>query len=468
MSTFNTKKFITLTVLTIFSSFVFSQFNEFEPSNMREGESIEYCLQHKIHNKMMENPDYRASYLADKEIQQQVIEMMKNDENFARGVVYKIPVVFHVLHNGGVENITNDQIFDCLRIMNRDFRRENEDAALVHADFQGEPSDSEIEFVMATKAPNGACFNGITRTQSPMSYDGSNGYAQVNAIVAGNDVYNGEWPGNRYLNVFICGDIGGAAGYTNYPSNWGGTNMRNGIWVLHTYVGSIGTGDAVRSRTLTHEVGHWLNLPHTWGDSNNPGLSENCNDDDGVSDTPTCIGVTSCSLNSNSCDNDNAYWGFDKRDNVENYMEYSYCDKMFTAGQSSRMRAALNSTVGSRNNLWTNANLQLTGADGNTYLCKANFRANNLSICVGESIQFEDISFNSASSWSWEFEGGIPAVSTAQNPLVSYPNPGKYKVVLRVSDGSNTLEESKESYITVLAQSSNLAFSRRIRGLPNS
>jgi PKD repeat protein len=454
----STIKISFLFALTFFvQTALFSQ-SAIDYQNVREGESVEYCIEHKIHAELLKNEEYRQSYLQDQDLQRQIIETMQNDGNFARGVVYKIPIVFHVLHNGGNENISDEQIFDCLRIMNRDYRRENPDADNVHVDYQGSPADIEVEFVLATKAPNGVCFNGITRTESSLSFVTSNqqGGNQVDAIVAGNDVYNGEWPGNRYLNVFICGNIGGAAGYTYRPSNWIGSNMRNGIWVLHNYVGSIGTGNINRSRTMTHEAGHWLGLPHTWGGTNNPGLQSNCDDDDGVQDTPVCIGVTSCNLNSNSCDNDNDFWGFDKRDNVENYMEYSYCSKMFTQGQANLMRAVLNSNVAGRNNLWTNANLQFTGADGNETLCKVEFSSNQNLICSGESIQFQDNSYNNVSTWFWEFEGGVPATSNERNPIVVYNQPGKFKVKLTASDGTNTFSEEKESFVSVFYSTTQL------------
>ena len=186
------------------------------------------------------------------------------------------------------------QILDGLSIMNRDFRLLNQDANNVQAEFQGMPSDVEVEFLLATKAPNGQCFKGITRTVNAITNDGSDGGNQVDAIIAGNDVYNGAWPGNRYLNIFICGDIGGAAGYTTKPSGWSATQMTNGIWVLHDYVGSIGTSSVGSSSTLTHEVGHWLNLDHTWGPNNNPGNASSCSTDDNVQDTPNRIGVQAC------------------------------------------------------------------------------------------------------------------------------------------------------------------------------
>ncbi len=89
--------------------------------------------------------------------------------------MYVIPVVFHVLHNGGAENISVAQIHDAVDILNRDYRLLNSDANNVQATFQGMPADIEIEFVLATKAPNGQCFSGITRTQNALTNDGSSG-----------------------------------------------------------------------------------------------------------------------------------------------------------------------------------------------------------------------------------------------------------------------------------------------------
>ena len=449
------KKTILFTLILMFVGVLSAQVStrQLDKQNMREGESVEYCHTHKKMVELLNDPAMLAIYE-----QEQLNELLNKGKDIApKATVYKIPVVFHVLHNAGVENISDEQIFDAMEIINRDYRRLNADANNVHADFQGMPADIEIEFVLATKAPNGACFKGITRTLSAMSYNGDNGNAQVNAIVAGNDVYNGQWPGNKYMNVFVCGDIGGAAGYTTKPA-FGGTGMTNGIWVLHSYVGSIGTSSIYTSRTLTHEAGHWLNLDHTWGGNNNPGNASSCGTDDNVQDTPNCIGVQSCSMNSNTCNSDNAYWGFDIRDNVENYMDYSYCSKMFTEGQRTRMRNAIVSSSGGRNNLWTTNNLQQTGADGNLYLCKADFYADRTTICVGDVVNFNDDSYNVVTGWNWTFTGGSPASSTDQNPSVTYNSPGLYTVNLSSTDGTTSDSEVKTAYIRVLPESSSIPF----------
>ena len=238
---------------------------KFDPTNARDGENIEYCHQHVKMAKLRKNQDFiEMNKPGEIEFQQRLKEPIQ------KGTIYKIPVVFHVLHSEGLENISDEQIYDAMSILNRDYRKQNADTANVHPDFIDFPSDVEIEFVLATKAPYGNCFKGITRTNSPLSYQGDDGGSQVGAIIQGNDVYNQSWAGNKYLNIFVCGEIGGAAGYTYNPGTWNANGMTNGIWVLHNYVGSIGTGGIGASRTLTHEVGHWLNLSHPWGGTNNP------------------------------------------------------------------------------------------------------------------------------------------------------------------------------------------------------
>ncbi len=431
-----------------------------DPQNTREGESVEYCITHKKHNELLSNSAY-VKGIQEAEIAYELVAK-KGDQQ--KGTIYTIPVVFHVMHFGGIENISDEQILNALAILNRDFRKQNADTATVHPDFQGMPADVEVEFKLATIAPNGQCFSGITRTFSPMSYQGDDGSEQVDAIIAGNNVYNGTWPGNKYMNVFICGEIGGAAGYTYKPSTWGATSMKNGIWILHDYVGAIGTGAVGTSRALTHEVGHWLNLDHTWGGNNNPGNASSCNTDDNIQDTPNCIGVTSCMINANTCNSDSNYWGFDIRDNVENYMDYSYCSKMYTEGQRTRMRNALQVANTGRANVVSAANLAAVGATGTTYLCKADFSADKVTVCAGSEVQFTDESYNAVSGWSWQitpstgwaFASGSSA--TSANPAIVFNTPGMYNVQLTATDGTNSDVEDKLSFIRVLGTPETLPY----------
>ena len=446
-------------LLLAFSPFFLSA--QIDMSNVRDGESVEYCKTHKKMNELMQNPSFYQQYLQDQQEMANVEQVMKANANQTRAVLY-IPIVFHILHEGGSENISDEQILNQLDILNRDFRLLNADAANVQYEFNSsnpspvaQPADIEVQFRLATKAPDGTCFSGITRTYSSLTNAPSGqmgGSQQVDAIKQGNDVYKGEWAGNKYLNVFIAKEIGGAAGYTMTPNNssWGGgTTMKNGIWILHNYIGAIGTGNTMTSRALTHEIGHWLNLQHTWGPNNNPGDAASCSSDDGVTDTPNTIGVTSCKLQENTCG---------PKANVENYMDYSYCSKMFTEGQRDRMRAALNSTVGGRNNIVSSTNLAAVGADGNAALCKVDFISSQQKVCKGTTITFNDISYNNVQSRAWTFEGGTPATSSAKSPEVTYNTPGIYKVVLEVSNSSNTLTETRTNYIVVEGNSLALPF----------
>ncbi|MFM1932389.1 MAG: hypothetical protein RL226_1692, partial [Bacteroidota bacterium] len=209
-----------------------------------------------------------------------------------RDVVYIVPVVFHIIHNNGPENISDEQVYDAMYVLNRDFRKLNADISQVYGDFGDIAADIEIEFRLAQIDPDGNCTKGIVRVQSPLTTEGGEDMKALS-----------YWPRNKYMNVWVCADAGGAAGYTFTPNSVNSPNMADvdGIVLLHDYTGSIGTSNAFRSRTLTHEVGHWLNLRHTWGPTNNPGEAENCDFDDNVDDTPETIGWLSCLIDGESC-----------------------------------------------------------------------------------------------------------------------------------------------------------------------
>lgn len=363
-------------------------------------------------------------------------------ENFTRnwegnasrdGEGYVIPVVFHIIHINGPENISNEQVYDAVRVMNEDFNKMTPNWSSVQPEFLDVVADMGITFKLAQLDPSGNCTNGITRTVSALTNVGDQ--SMKNLI---------NWPRNRYLNIWVAANLGGAAGYSMYPSSvaggWGAAS--DGIAVLSTYVGSIGTSNLDRSHTLSHEAGHWLNLKHCWGDSNDPGLASNCNTDDNVSDTPLTKGWTSCNLRGESCGS---------LDNVENFMEYSYCSKMFTEGQKARVHAALNSGTASRNNLWTVANLASTGVSAEPQICSVQFNSSQRTICAGQEVTFTDASFNGVTQRAWSFDGGSPATSASASPQVTYDAPGLYSVSLTVSNGTGSESVVEQQYITVLS-----------------
>src|SRR5690606_26465758 len=135
-----------------------------------------------------------------------------------------------------------------------------------------------------------------------------------------------------------------------------------------------------------------------WGQGE---VSQNCGDD-GIEDTPVTRGWTTCNLNGSFCVSGIV-------ENVQNYMEYAYCDRMFTEGQKVVMHAALNSEVSKRNNLWKSSTLQFTGADVsqnvNTVPPIADFHTNNKAVCIGSQVNFRDHSWRGPiTGWNWEFE----------------------------------------------------------------
>ncbi|HEY4797448.1 MAG TPA: M43 family zinc metalloprotease [Bacteroidia bacterium] len=347
--------------------------------------------------------------------------------------VYIIPIVFHVLHNFGAENIPDANIYDEVRILNEDFRKLNADTSSVQAVFKSLIADCEIEFRLAQLDPNGNCTNGIDRIVTPKTYKAGDA-SKINI-----------WPRSQYLNVWTVHDIAnGAAGYTYVPSTVSGSPSIDGIIILYNYISSLPPSSSQTARALTHEIGHWFNLQHLWGSTNQPEVA--CGDD-GVTDTPITKGHMPghCILNDQVCTPG-------VTENVENYMEYSYCQKMYTTGQATRMRTALISSTAQRNNVWTATNLTATGVSGTAQLCTADFKSNLTVTCAGTPIVFTDLSWNSTpTSWQWDFNNDGIVDATTQNPTYTYSTSGVYSVKLTVSDGVSTKSVTKSSYVVVLS-----------------
>lgn len=375
------------------------------------------------------NPFLRQAYLeADEALERETRAFSDAGD---RDELIVIPVVFHIIHFNGPENISDEQVYSAVEVMNRDFRKLNPDISSVVPEFEDIAADVEIEFRLAQRDPSGNCHTGINRILSELTYVGD---GSVKDLI--------QWPRNKYLNIWVVEDAAGAAGYSLYPSSVNGNQGagEDGIVVAHDYCGAIGTSNTYRSRTLTHEAGHWMNLRHTWGNSNEPGLADNCDGDDLVEDTPNTIGWLSCNLAGTSCGS---------LDNVQNYMEYSYCSRMFSEGQKTRMRAAMNSTTAQRNQLWTASNLAATGATSAPILCEARFGADRRTVCVGDSVYFTDSSYHGVTSWSWAFGDG--ATATGEEGIGhAYSEPGFYAVTLTVGNGVDEVSHTETDYIQVL------------------
>lgn len=245
-----------------------------------------------------------------------------------------IPVVFHVVYNQAVQNISDAQLQSQIDVLNEDFNSANADISSVPAAFKPYTGNTNIRFALAKQDPNGKATNGITRTSTAVTSFSSDGRVCFTSM-GGHDA----WPTDQYLNIWVCYKTG-AAGYSSYP--WSGNPSSDGIIVSCNYVGRTGTftnnWNYKKGRTITHEVGHWLGLVHLWGDAV-------CGSDL-VNDTPiqrSANGSSPVFPHLSGCTTDS------KGDMFMNYMDYTYdaTRVMFSAGQAVRMNSYLN-TVRSR------------------------------------------------------------------------------------------------------------------------
>jgi hypothetical protein len=238
-----------------------------------------------------------------------------------------IPVVVHIVYKRAAENISNAQVRSQVTVLNRDYRTKNPDMKNVPAVWKGLVADANIQFKLATIDPNRKTTSGITRTATTRNSFGADDSVKIKS---GGGI--AAWPANRYANIWVCDLGGGLLGYAQFP---GGPARTDGVVILHSAFGTSGTAAAPFNlgRTATHEIGHWLNLRHIWGDRND------CGGTDHVSDTPNAQlpNYGSPAFPHISCDNG------PNGDMFMNYMDYvdDPAMFMFTPGQVTRMNATL-------------------------------------------------------------------------------------------------------------------------------
>lgn len=221
--------------------------------------------------------------------------------------IINIPVYIHVVYSNNQENISDAQIQSQINVLNQDFSASNNDISLTPSEFASVIADTEINFTHA----------------------GTFRYASNTTSWGTNDAVKYAYPPvtpETHLNIWVCNIGGGILGYAQFP---GGALATDGVVVGPQYFGNTGYVAAPfdEGRTLTHEVGHYLNLRHIWGDGR-------CNRDDYVADTPVsdapnygCPGYPTVNCRST--------------DMTMNYMDYvnDACMYMFSQGQKERMRA---------------------------------------------------------------------------------------------------------------------------------
>jgi ABC-type taurine transport system substrate-binding protein len=284
------------------------------------------CGTMEVHRRLLSRfPPYAKNR---DEIENLALRYEKNPRAFLRPGVTRIPVVVHVVWNTPQQNISDAQINSQIEVLNRDFRRTNTDVNNTPAPFLPLTADPRIEFFLANVDPNGAPSTGINRRQTTVASFGANDAVKSQATGGAN-----AWPTDRYLNIWVCQLGGGLLGYAQFP---GGPAETDGVVVLHSAFGTTGTATPPfhLGRTTTHEIGHWLNLNHIWGDD-----GTGCFGTDNVADTPNQGGANTGTpaFPRISCDNG------PNGDMFMNYMDYvdDSAMFMFTTGQVARMQACL-------------------------------------------------------------------------------------------------------------------------------
>ncbi len=264
-----------------------------------------------------------------------------------------IPVVFHIIHGYGNENISQAQVNDQIRILNEDYRK----VAGTNGGASTDPLavDMEYEFRLAQFDPTGKPFDGVNRIYNTALSINANDNTKA-AI---------DWPSDKYFNVWVVNTIYNntgsqnsiVLGYAQFPSDRASRPTTDGVILRADQVGTVGIGQQSQAgRTLTHEAGHWVGLYHPF--QGGCGTTPNCAvQGDQVCDTPPVASSASgCQIGRNSCNTDSP----DLPDLIKNYMDYSdgNCDDMFTKGQKTRVDGIMPST---RANIYSAANLSNIG-----------------------------------------------------------------------------------------------------------
>lgn len=422
MKNFNT---VLVAILLLCPAWVLAQMN---PSALTLAPGRDCGTSSYMQKQLAANPEF-AQRLA--EIEAQTASFISAGGNKMQ-VVYTIPVVVHVVYNTAGQNISDAQIQSQLVVLNNDFRRLNADRTSTPAAFTGVAADAEINFCLATVDPTGAATTGITRTSTATT-----SFTDNDAVKSNSTGGKTPWDATKYLNIWVCNLSGTLLGYAQFP---GGPTSTDGVVIDYQYFGTTGTATAPFNlgRTATHEVGHYFNLYHIWGDAF-------CASDL-VADTPTqqqdnagcpAFPHVTCSNGPNG-------------DMFMNYMDYTDdgCMNLFTSGQKSRMQATL-AAGGPRVSLTTS-----NGCGGTPTYCAAN----------GNSVAYEwisNVTFGTINNNSTGTTGGY-ANYTSTSATVTKGS--AYSVSLKTGYASTAYTEYWNVYIDYnndldFADAGELAFS---------
>ncbi|HXS37018.1 MAG TPA: zinc-dependent metalloprotease [Flavipsychrobacter sp.] len=380
---------------------------------------------------------------------------------FDDSTYYDIPIVIHIIHDYGAENLNDTAIINAVNYWTTVYQLQNTDTSDVIAPFKKYIGNPKIRLHLATIDPNGNPTKGITRHQSYLTASG------------GDQAKFDDWPQDSYVNVWFINTFGagntGAAAYAYYPSSGAAMPYYDGVIGLYSYMNY--------DKAIPHEFGHVFNLEHPWGNTNQPGVG--CGDDE-VDDTPPTMGHNPVGCVPSALYDVTCAVGYSKTYptavpgvdsvvdypdtvNAQNIMDYTYCQKMFTKGQVERMRLALASNVAGRNNLYSAANLAKTGAlapmpdlppvaDFVVANSDPFVKGRDYYLCENVPFVFRNESWNdTVSGVSWTFSNGAstPTSTIMSSVKTSFTQPGWVSVSLTATSnaGSNTITKDSAVYV---------------------
>ena len=425
------------------------------------------CSVHEVHQRLINvRPEL------EEEVTQFIHEDIRalstfSNTNARSASVLTIPVVFHIIHNGedvgSGANISDALIYNALNILNADYTQANIDQSNLPAQWQSVSGNPNIEFCLSTRAPDGSLSNGIIRTEFTITgtnADNNNIDNEVKPQVG--------WDANQYLNIYIVGIPGttnnsGVIGWAYYPTNSIIGTPIDGVVVDYRWVG----GDS--DHTMTHEIGHYLGLAHTFN-------GNSCNGDDTLNDTPNMAASTAsvspsltCPNNTfptgpNSCTEEHMYINF------MDFVNDQRCYASFSNDQITIMRNVLNGTAGANGlgsrlpmisnnfNVCTLFNLdiaiesiqapgfQICGTEEiNPIVTLKNFGAENLTSCM---ISYE---LNNGSPIDFAWVGNLASRESEEITLPSFiPINGNFELTFYTWMPNGTADDNPNNDSTII------------------
>jgi hypothetical protein len=252
----------------------------------------------------------------------------------AHGATIIIPVVVHVVYNKPEENISDLQVRSQIEVLNQDYNRLNPDSIKTPFPFRSLAGRMNVQFRLATVDPDGNGTSGITRYNTTTAQFTDND--KVKHFSSDGKGGTNAWDTKKYLNLWVCNMGSNLLGYAQFPGT--GNEDEDGVVINYRFFGNI--GNVVypydKGRTATHEIGHWLNLYHIWGDD-----GQACSGSDNVNDTPNQTKETY------SCPSFPQYDSCTSAGNgimFMNFLDYTddACMNMFSKGQVTRMISVMN------------------------------------------------------------------------------------------------------------------------------